>query len=393
MSLWMSLSACATERGKAWDLPAPAPAAPELSLVLIGEAGSPGRTAARTADELARTLAARRRDGVPVVLLWLGDVLGDDCDASVALARPGVRELARVARAHEAAGGPSFAVLGAHEWRCGAPSLHQQAGPGPRPWRLPAANYVVRIQPDGASKVVSNCRDQVCTLAPADPAALVDIVLLDTAAWLGPPAQGGPLLTAADTSLAQQQALLAALEATPQDTPRLLVTHHPIETAGPHGQGGLYPDSAYALHPEPLRRAIDLGLFAGALSGHDRSLSATADIADGVKRSSRFWLKRPIFQVVSGGAAHPDGAPSGGRRSWAYYQSQALAPDLLSNRAGFAELIIGPDAYAAQLHQHKRGRWRSAQLLVPRERPPHPAETVSPVLDPCLRCDPLTPKQ
>ena len=121
--------------------------------------------------------------------------------------------------------------------------------------------------------------------------------------------------------------------------------------------------------------------------------AAAGDIADGVKRSSRFWLKRPFFQVVSGGAAHPDGAPSGGRRGWAYYQSQALAPDLLSNRAGFAELVIGPDAYAAQLHQRKRGRWRSAQVLVPRERPPHPAETVSPVLDPCLRCDPLTPKQ
>ena len=98
-------------------------------------------------------------------------------------------------------------------------------------------------------------------------------------------------------------------------------------------------------------------------------------------------------QVVSGGAAHPDGAPSGGRRGWAFYQSQALAPDLLSNRAGFAELIVGADAYAAQLHQRKHGRWRSAQLLVPRERPPHPAETVSPVMDPCLRCDPLTPRQ
>ena len=389
----MSLLACASERGKAWDRPAPSPAAPELSLLLIGEAGFPGRTAGRTAAELERTLAARRRAGVPVILLWLGDVLGDDCDPAVALARPGVRELARVARNHAAAGGPSFAVLGAQEWRCGAPSLHLQAGAGPRPWRMPAANYVVRVGHDGATRVVSTCSDHLCTVAAADDAALVDLVLLDTAAWLGPPADGGPLLTAADDSLAQQEALLAALEQTPQATPRLLVTHHPIETAGPHGQGGLYPDSAFSLHPAPLRRAIDLGLFAGALSGHDRSLSATGDIADGVKRSSRFWLKRPFFQVVSGGAAHPDGAPSGGRRGWAFYQSQALAPDLLSNRAGFAELIVGADAYAAQLHQRKHGRWRSAQLLVPRERPPHPAETVSPVMDPCLRCDPLTPRQ
>jgi hypothetical protein len=113
--------ACATERGKGWDRPAPAPAAPELSLILLGEVGFPGRIAGHTAAELGRTLAARRRAGVPVVLLWLGDVLGDDCDPAVALARPGVRELVRVARSHEAAGGPSFAVLGVHEWRCGAP--------------------------------------------------------------------------------------------------------------------------------------------------------------------------------------------------------------------------------------------------------------------------------
>ncbi len=390
----MSITGCAIERGKAWDHPAPPPTAPALSLVLIGEAGFPGRTAARSASELERTLAARRRDGVPVVLLWLGDVLGDDCDPASALARPGVRELARVARSHEAAGGPSFAVLGAHEWRCGAPSLHLQAGPGPRPWRLPAANYVVRVGHDGGARVVSTCSESTCSVEPAAADALVDLVLLDTAAWLGPPAQGGPLMTAADASLSQQQALLTALEQTPQPaTPRLLVTHHPIETAGPHGQGGLYPDSAFALHPEPLRRAIDRGLFAGALSGHDRSLSATADIADAVKRSSRFWLKRPVFQVVSGGTAHPDGAPAGGRRGWVYYQSQALAPDLLSNRAGFAELVIGRVSYTALLHQRKHGRWRSAQIEVPRERPPHPAETPSPVLDPCLRCDPLTPRQ
>ena len=74
----MSLLACASERGKAWDRPAPSPAAPELSLLLIGEAGFPGRTAGRTAAELERTLAARRRAGVPVILLWLGDVLGDE---------------------------------------------------------------------------------------------------------------------------------------------------------------------------------------------------------------------------------------------------------------------------------------------------------------------------
>ena len=391
----MLLAGCAIERGKAWDRPPPAGVgrADAVSLVLLGEVGHPGRTAAVVAAQIERTLAARRAAGVPVVLLWLGDMLGDECQPARALARPGVDALARVAREHAAAGGPSFAVLGAHEWRCGAASLHLQPGAGPRPWRQPAANYVVRVGRDGRTAVVSACTDALCTVEPATGDALVDLVLLDTAAWLATPPQ---LRAAADASVVQQQALLAALATTPASAPpvpRLLVTHHPIETAGPHGQGGLYSDAAYGLHAEPLRRAIDRGMFAGALSGRDRTLSATADIFDAVKRSSRFWLTHPVFQVVSGGLAHPDGAPAGGRRGWLYYQGQSLKPDILSNRAGFAELIVAPEGYAARLHQRKLGRWRAAELQVPRDRPPHPAETRSPVMDPCLYCDPLTPRQ
>ena len=386
---------CATQRGRAWDRPAPAPAAPAVSLVLLGEVGHPGRTLGLVADELGRTLAARRAAGVPVVLLWLGDILGDTCDPAAALARPGVRALADLARAHVAAGGPSYALLGVHEWRCGAPALHLvDSASDPRPWRLPAANYVVRVARDGTSAIVSRCTAQTCAVEPASDAALVDLVILDTAAWLGPPARGGPMLTAADASLVQQRALLAALDAAaPTAVPRLLVTDHPIETAGAHGQGGLFPDSAYALHAEPLRRAIARDLFAGALSGHDRTISATADIFQAVKRSSRFWLPSPFFQVVSGAAAAPDGAPSGGRRGWLYYQGQSLNPDLYSNRAGFAEVVVGPEDYALQLHQRRLGRWRTAQVTVPRERPPHPVETASPVMDPCLRCDPVPPRQ
>lgn len=389
----MLAAGCATQRGRGWDTPALAPTAPAVSLLLLGEVGHPGRTAGQVAAEVRRTLAARRAAGVPVILLWLGDALGDTCDLTTSLARPGVRDFADLAREHQAAGSGSYAVLGVHEWRCGAPSVHVQPDTGPRPWRMPAANYVVRVARDGTSTAVSKCSEHLCTVEPATDGALVDLVLLDTTAWLGPAARGGPLLTAADASLVQQQALLAALEATPSTVPRLLVTHHPVETAGPHGQGGLFPDSAYGLHPEPLRRAISHGVFAGALSGRDRNISASADIFDAVKRSSRFWLPHPMFQVVSGATAHPDGSASGGRRSWLYYQSQSLMPDLFSNRAGFAELIVGPETYAAQLHQRRRGRWRAAQIEVPRERPPHPVETPSPVMDPCLRCDPLRPNQ
>lgn len=386
----MFMLACATERGKAWDRPAPAPAAPAVSLLLLGEAGFPGRTAARVAAEVERTLAARRGAGVPVVLLWLGDAVGDACAPAAAWSRPGVAQLAGVARDHQARGGASFAVLGVHEWRCGAPELSLRTDDEAPPFVRPAANYVLRVQRDGSAAVVSSCVLQMCAVDAPGPDALVDLVLVDTVAWQGPPPPA--LRAAADASLTQQQALLAALEAAPPQpsVPRLLVSHHPIETAGPHGQGGLYPDSAFFLHSEPLRRAIASGMFAGALSGHDRTLSATADIFDATKRSSRFWLERPVFQVVSGATARPDG-PRGGRRGWVYYQGQALKPDLLTNRAGFAELLIGPEELAAQLHQRKHGRWRAARLDIPRERPPHPAETPSPVMDPCLYCDPRPP--
>ncbi len=384
--------ACATERGKGWDLAAPAPAPPAVSLLLLGEAGFPGRTAKLVAAEVERTLAARREAGVPVVLLWLGDAIGDACAPAAAWSRPGVAQLARVARTHQGSGGGSFAVLGVHEWRCGAPELTLRTGADIQPWLQPAANYVLRIERDGRAAVASTCSNQLCAVDAPGPDALVDLVLVDTAAWQGPPPPA--LRAAADASLAQQQALLAALEAAPPQpsVPRLLVSHHPIETAGAHGQGGLFPDSAFSLHSEPLRRAIDGGLFAGALSGHDRTLSATADIFDATKRSSRFWLKQPVFQVVSGATARPDG-PRGGRRGWVFYQGQALQPDLLTNRAGFAELLVSPDDFAAQLHQRKHGRWRAARLTIPRGRPPHPAETPSPVMDPCLRCDPRPPPQ
>ena len=108
----MLVLGCATERGRAWDRPAPAPVAPGVSLVLLGEVGHPGRTAGTVAAEVRHTLAARRAAGVPVVLLWLGDMLGDECDPATALARPGVRDLAELAREHAAAGGLGYAVLG-----------------------------------------------------------------------------------------------------------------------------------------------------------------------------------------------------------------------------------------------------------------------------------------
>ncbi|MBA3550404.1 MAG: hypothetical protein H0T76_28345, partial [Nannocystis sp.] len=193
------LLACATERGRGWDHPAPPPTAPAVSLLLLGEAGFPGRTAARVADEVERTLAARRAAGVPVLLLWLGDAIGETCAPEAAWRRPGVADLARVARTHQTSGGGSFGVLGVHEWRCGAPELTLRTGAEIQPWVQPAANYVLRVERDGQAAVVSICSNQLCAIDAPGPDALVDLVLVDTTAWQGPPPLA--LRAAADASL------------------------------------------------------------------------------------------------------------------------------------------------------------------------------------------------
>ncbi len=390
--LTTSATACAIQRGKAWDQPAATPSAPAISLLLIGEAGPATWRTTKVARQLARTLAERRAAGIPTVLLWLGNNLQEPCAPQTASTTPHLAELVRVGHDHRARGGHSFAVLGSNEWRCGPPSVHIQTSAGHRPWLQPAANYVVRIDDRGHARVVSRCTPTGCTVEPASADAWLDLVFVDTAAWLDNPPADRPLAAVADAVVAEQAALLASLAAQPQPgVPRLLVTHHPVETAGPHGQGGLFPDSAFALHPAPLRQAIDTGMFAGVVSGRDRTLSATSDIFSAVKRSSRHWLQQPVFQVVSGGTSKPDVA--GGRRGFVYYQGQSLAPDILSNRTGFAEVLVTPDHYTARVQQRKLGRWQAAELHIERDRPPHPAETQSPVMDPCLRCNPLPAPQ
>lgn len=401
----VSLPACAIERGKPWGPPTvPAPAVPEVSLVLLGDVGARGRSGVTVAGELERVLAEHRRSGRPAVVLWLGDNIGPvgpgelgKCTAAGdAWRAPGPAALARVVRAHAAAGGAVLAALGEQDWRCGQPELELQpdAKSGPQPWALPAHNYAAAVYPDGQVRWTMSCGAGSCAPAPQDmpeqSPPLVELVVVDSAAWLVPPPVGTPAAARADQSLAEQTALLAALAARPAAHPRLLVSHHPLETAGPHGIGGLYSDSGFYLHAAPVRKAVDAGLFVGALSAHDRMVLAAADISPATKRSSRFWLKHPVFQVVSGSASAPD-SRAGARSAW-YFQGTALKPELRSNRPGFAELYVREDSFSAVLRRKKAGRWGAGTLTIPAGRPPHPPETASPVMDPCLYCDPVPPR-
>lgn len=400
------LAACAIERGKQWGppvVPDKRPV-PEVSLVLLGDVGAPGRAGVAVAAEAARVLGEHRRRGRPAVVLWLGDNIGPvgpgvsgRCTRPAAAWRArGPAALAEVVRTHAAAGGAVLAALGEQDWRCGQPELELQdtVTAGPHPWALPAHNYAAHIDKNGRARITMSCRAGACEHVfnnMSEEPPLVELVILDSAAWIAPPAAGAPAAARADESLAEQTALLAAIAATPATHPRLLVSHHPIESAGPHGVGGLYSDSGFYLHAAPVRAAVDAGLFAGVLSAHDRMVLATADITPATKRSSRHWLKHPVFQVISGAASAPD-SRAGARGAW-YFQGTALNAELHSNRAGFAELYVREDSFTAVLRRRRGGRWGAGGVEIGGDRLAHPAETPSPVMDPCLHCDPVPPRQ
>ncbi len=411
---------CATHRGE-WSRRAtrasPAPAergeslsaelprraeTPSLRLFLVGDSGSARRLGPKVAERLAARMGESEAAGTPSVLVWLGDSATAKRCPEGALG-PRVEPFAALAEAQRRErGGASVSTVGVDDWRCGvadgiaersgsAASAHREerlAGA----WPQPALNYVVRLDAQGVATLASTCTGDppVCTITPDTGAGEVELVVLDTAAWLAAPPDR---IAATARSIAEQRALLASLEAAPPspDLPRILVTHHPIESAGPHGQGGLYPDSALLFHDEPLQAAVLSGDFAGALSGHERSLQVSADITPAIQRSSKRWTERPFFQVISGASGRGDAGLS--PRAWPFYQSIALAPDHVSNHPGFAELAVTDDTFIVTLHARRLGRWESAQTIVPRRPPPSPVEQTMPGMEPCLGCDTRDPRE
>jgi len=375
----------------------------ELRLFLIGDTGAARRHGEAIAERLAARIDESEAAGVPSVLVWLGDnATPKRCDKGRGRLSQRAQPFADLADAHpRERGRASVSTVGELDWRCGV-AERIAAGQGQTSsgsmeladaWPQPALNYVVRLDAQGVGKIVSRCTGvaPVCTIAPDTGQGLVELVVLDTAAWLGsvPPSS----IAATDRSIAEQRALLASLGENPPTAAlqRILVSHYPIESAGPHGQGGLYPDSALLFHDEPLQSAVLRGDFAGAISGHERSLQASSDITPAVQRSSRLWPERPFFQVVSGAGGRGDAGA--GPRSWPFYQSIALAPDNVSNYPGFAELTITEDAFVVVLHARRLGRWENAQTVIPRRPVPPPAERSMPGLEPCLGCDTRDPRE
>jgi hypothetical protein len=232
---------------------------------------------------------------------------------------------------------------------------------------------------------VSGCRPAgPCIIETAvAPAPLAELVFVDAAPWVFPPPAGTPADGRASASLAQLRGLLAALRREDAAWPRILVSHLPIETSGPHGLGGRAPSASFRYLPPELQGELARGMFAGCLSAHDRSLQATADVSGAVKRSAKAWLAAPVFQVVSGASSRPDD-----RHLGAIPRGIALRPDLESTHAGFARVVLAPGRIDLVLHARATAGWRASAISVALPRPPHPVEASAPAMAPCLRCDP-----
>jgi hypothetical protein len=402
---WLAFAvlACATlgclHRRGDWAPRAKPDAGPNqgVTFVLLGNAGWDGRGAAVVANQLEHVLDEAPASNAAPVVLWLGnnvmarrrDDRRLDCrDARKAWNRKGVDRLSAVVRAHLARGGESFAVAGEHDWRCHMAVEQQQDQAGAHPWRMPATHYVVRVEQDGRTDVVSTCSDGACSLESREAPALIELVMVDATPWLYRDLMDQ---ATADLALRELSSLVEALEATPVETtpPRILVSHFPIEAAGWHGQGGGRPDSTWpVLHPA-LRRALAAGMFVGVFAAHDLGLYADADLGSAIKRSDRVWLPSPLFQVVSGSTS----VRATGLRRLRHFGSVTLWPDHYAPDLGFATVRLDENTVEITLHARRLGRWRTSALSFPLRRPPHPHETHSPAMPPCLRCPEIPPNE
>jgi len=335
-----------------------------ITLVVLGDAGTEGRTADQVADALEPILTDGRRQAHPPIVLWVGNNHPERDPAP----------LHEVVARYVSQGGQSFAVGGSTDWRLGFPD---------GPWQRPALHYVVRVPDDGDAELLRTCNEHGCVEVSAHPSSgVVDLVVADLTPWLEPAFLPVP------ATLAALDHLLQTLTDPPSDAPpRILVSHLPVEAAGIHGLGGRHPDSTFHMLPPALQRSLRDGVFVGVVAGRDRVSYASTDITQAIARADKTWLVAPIFQVVSGAASRPV------RRSGAlgprlrYFNSSALVPEVFTPAAGFATVQFDARGTGrATVYGRHTGRWQTASVDVSTSPLPHPAEAARTRAAPCLRC-------
>jgi hypothetical protein len=390
---------CVAHRGP-WRLdPAGGEASePEgVALVLLANVAPEDRGARAVATRVEQVLAEDR----PRVVLWLGNVAAAPMTSATPFAERRGPRCAALATAWAGPAGAalaqavgptdderSFGVPGVLDHRCGhAPAL--QAG---QPWSMPGVHYVLRVHSDGRVVRRAACNDGGCVFDEVvggtdDVQPLVDLVVIDLAPWLHPSTDGVARGRNAQTVQALEALLTAVAEAPPEAAPpRLLVSSVPVEAGGEHGLGALWPDATFHGLPVHLQTMLVEGHFAGVLAGHDRSLYATADLTDAIKRSDRAWLRKPVFQVTAGAVSRPNRRATMALRRPRLRTSQAHAPPVWSDHAGFAVVHLGGEAARIELHARRGRHWETASLTVPLRPLPHPVRTPSPHMAPCRDC-------
>ncbi len=337
---------------------------------------------ARELDERLRAAAAARR---PAILIWLGPDLGPPgpersgaCPSAASLfAGRRLAALTEVTTRAVEAGAYSFGLPGPDAWRCG---LHGfSAAAGPLPYRQPGANYVVRVLESGAIELPWSCAGERCELQPASEAVRVELVFLELSPWLFPELATPDL----DAVLAaEQRELLRALAAAPPPrSPRILVSPIPVESAGTRGLGGRKQRTSFRYLPEPVQDALAAGLFVGTIGALERDLQVSADLSNAIARGDRSYVEAPIFALVSGAAG-------GAGHTLPTSRGFSLLPDLWSEHAGFARVLIGATTASVQLHARVAGRWRQAAVEVPLAPAPRGSLREPPTIQPCPSCDP-----
>lgn len=358
-----------------------------VELLVIGQARESASTRA-VARELDRHLQAAATTERSAIVLWLGTDLGPRgpersgrcIDPAQVFASPALAELAAVVTNAVERGASSWGLPGPDGWRCDPSGLLADAAP----YRQPGAAYLLRVDERGTARLASHCTDDHCEIDPRRGPPLVELVALDPSPWLF-----RELADEARTEalLGQQCSLLEALAEqsdNPHETPRLLISPIPIESAGARGLGGRKQRTSFRYLPECVQRAIADGLFVGAIGALERDLQVSIDLSNAILRGDRSFIARPLFQLIAGsagGASHTLPTSRGG----------SVLPELWSEHTGFARVLIAGTPHAqAQIHVHARvaGRWREATVTVPLDPEPLGPLRETPTIQPCPSCDP-----
>ena len=381
---WLSLAllsaACVPDRlgPEGWALPAaPSTDAPEVDLYVFG-----GRDRGRSNAALTEALGGRL--GEDTSILWTGAPWGkrESCETP----RKRAQSMSALDQRIDEAGS-AFAVGSPYDRMCGAS--------GPPGARKPDTHYMVDLglngprvhtpcyAPEGSEPPLDEIR---CPHDDPDDDARLRLLVIDETLWFRP--DWDDASEASQRELAELDALVDAIPAAPK-LPYVLVTHFPIESEGQSGLGGWEAHATYRHHPESVQRALADGRISGVIAGLEGNLQFVDDLGESVNRSSRTWLARPVFQVISGAVGDPDRKHRGGPRASRRHGNIALTNDRYSQRAGYVHLHGDAQRLSVDIHARVGAEWRTTSTTVELQRPPHPARRPASPLAPCRNCDPV----